>query len=181
MDIYNIAANRLIEKEFNSIECKEIQNIGAVLYQSNINNIILKKIHSVIELSSIKEYSQKIRNIVSNSDFNLFNTYLLICIDMEELDYETFFMIERDTSSLRKYVIRNEMDLNRIPFLDGIKGDQISNLKTQSDIELDDDLKSIYIFLNEYDGKNKKISTIDIEKFVNDFEKEVNEELENEI
>ena len=119
MDIFNVINNRLIEKGFQSLDLLEIEKLGAVIYRSSINHVVLKKIHTYEEIDEIKTFSSKIRSIQLDEKVNISNTYLLFCIT-KSIDYETFFMIERDTNALRKYVIRNEMDLNRIIFLDNL-------------------------------------------------------------
>jgi len=166
VDTFNFTNNRLIEKGFKPTESQEIEDLGAVTYRSSINHVVLKKIHTHEELEDIRAYSTDIRNIILNEKLNVNNTYLLFCIN-EEIDYETFYLIERDTRALRKYVIRNERDLNRIPFLDNIKENENANINIEKEEgkEVEDNyyLLKIFEYLTENTGQHNKLSTEQIE------------------
>lgn len=165
MDIYNSINNRLIEKGFKSIESQEIEDLGAVTYRSTINHVVLKKIHTHAELQDIRSFSTKIRNIMLNGNVNINNTYLLFCIS-GEINYETFYMIERDTRAFRKYVIRNEMDLNRIPFLDNLIENEKSSINVKSEQEDNFYLLKIFDFLSIHSGQHNKLSKEQIDNSV---------------
>lgn len=168
MDTFNFTNNRLIEKGFKPTESQEIEKLGAVTYSSPINHVVLKKIHTHEQLLDIRSYSTDIRNIILNEKLNINNTYLLFCIN-EEIDYETFFLIERDTRSLRKYVIRNEKDLNRIPFLDNIKVNENVNINIEKEKGEEEDnyyLLKVFDFLTENSGQHNKLSKEQIESSV---------------
>lgn len=166
MDIFNVINNRLIKKGFQSMDSLEIEKLGAVIYRSPINHVVLKKIHTYDEIGEIMSFSSKIRSIQLDAKVNISNTYLLFCI-MKELDYETFFMIERDTKALRKYVIRNEMDLNRIPFLDDLMNVSKDGIDIKEKQEENFYLKKIYDFLKIHNGQNNKLDNIAIEESIN--------------
>lgn len=157
MDIYNFINNRLIEKGFQSIESQEIEGLGAISYRSTINHVVLKKIHTHSEVEDIRSFSTNVRNIMLNDNVNINNTYLLFCIN-EKIDYETFFKIERDTIALRKYVIRNEKDLNRIPFLDNLIENTNVSINVKREQEDNFYLLKIFDFLRTYSGQHNKLS-----------------------
>ncbi|WP_330162647.1 ABC-three component system middle component 1, partial [Streptococcus pneumoniae] len=79
--------------------------------------------------------SKSIREIIKNHvEYNLWNTYLLVLVDIN-LFNEKYYYVERDVRNLRKYVIQNEKDISRIPFInmaehkidnDGVKGHSYS-------------------------------------------------------
>lgn len=165
MDIYNFINNRLIEKGFESINSPEIEDLGAITYKSNINQVVLKKIHILSEVQDIRAFSIKIRNIMINENVNINNTYLLFCTN-EKVDYETFFKIERDTSALRKYVIRNEKDLNRIPFLDNLIENANVSINVKREQEDDFYLLKIFDLLRTYSGQHNKLSKEQIDTSV---------------
>lgn len=164
MDIFNLTNNRLIEKGFQPYNSLEIEGLGAVIYRSPIKHVVMKKIHTKEELRDIRSYSSKIRNILLDDGVNICNTYLFFCIG-EHTDYETFFMIERDTTALRKYVIRNEMDLNRIPFLDilieeiEVFGEEDIKKRNENNYYL----PKIFDFITAHDGHQNKLSPVEIE------------------
>lgn len=165
MDIYNTINNRLIEKGFKSFDSPEIEDLGAVTYRSFINHVVLKKIHTHAELQDIRSYSTNIRNIMLNDNVNINNTYLLFCIN-EKINYETFFMIERDTRALRKYVIRNEKDLNRIPFLDNLIENAKGSINVKKEQEDNFYLLKIFDLLTAYSGQHNKLSKEQIDTSV---------------
>ncbi|MCP3742385.1 ABC-three component system middle component 1 [Rossellomorea sp. BNER] len=166
MDIFNLTNNRLIENGFEPYDLLEIEGMGSAIYRSSIYHVVMKKIHSNEELKDIKSYSTNIRNIMLNERVNTCNTYLFFCID-KQIDYETFFRIERDTTALRKYVIRNEMDFKRIPFLDNLTEETqngVEELKNNQDENFY--LLKIYDFITSHNGHHNKLSQLEIETSV---------------
>jgi hypothetical protein len=168
MDIFNYTNNRLIERSFRAINILEIQSLGAVVYQSDINIVVVKKIHSDLDIKNIRTLSINIRSILLDRNMNVCNSYLILCVN-ETIDYETFFTIERDTRAIRKYVVRSSVDLNRIPFLDSL----IEGLTTESE-ENRTSNKTENIYVNElvnlissYNGNEKKLSTEEINNSAN--------------
>jgi hypothetical protein len=166
VDIFNYTNNCLIDIGFVPYELDEIQGLGAVIYKTSVNHVVMKKIHTNEELNNIGSFSTKIRNIMLNEGVNTSNTYLFICVD-EPIEYETFFLIERNTTSLRKYVLRNEIDLNRIPFLD-IKSEEVGNSvgKIKENQEQNFYLQKVYEFITSHNGYHNKLSTNEIERSV---------------
>ncbi|QWS48360.1 hypothetical protein KPG64_29050 (plasmid) [Bacillus thuringiensis] len=115
MSNFNRVHNRLIQKNFTTLENEEVEREGFSLYVNETISVFLKQIHTELELENIKFYSNQIRLILLEQGKNIYNSYLIICAD-KEMDYEKFYMIERNNIVLRKYVVRDENDLNRIPF-----------------------------------------------------------------
>jgi hypothetical protein len=164
VDIFNSTNNRLIESGFEPLNLLEIENLGSVIYKSPINYVVMKKIHTLKELVDVRTYSSNIRNILLEiGEINIYNVYLLFCIDFK-IDYETFFMIERDTKALRKYVVRKETDLNRIPFLDNLTEDLNTEIAVTEDID-----ENVYlnIILDCIVSVKGKLSTKEIKTSVN--------------
>ena len=163
MEIFNLVNNRLKEKGFKRMELKEIEELGAQTYKSTIIHVVVTKIQVDEQVRNLKSYSNKVRNILLNRAININNTYLLFCYE-NHIDYETFFMIERDTQGLRKYVIRDYMDLNRIPFLDNLE--EFSKGLTEVKTEPDEDyyLSYIHDLLEKKNGNNEKLKKPEIEE-----------------
>lgn len=166
MKSFNIVHNRLTEKAFKTLENEDMEKLGFSLYENEKIRVLLKQVHTDLEIENIQLYSNQIRNILLEHSKNIYNTYLIICID-EEIEYEKFFMIERNNIALRKYVIRDEKDLIRIPFLDNITDETENNPKNLNDIEFDIELKSVFSILEQYDSKNIKLKDYQIEEIVN--------------
>jgi len=76
---------------------------------------------------------------------NIWNSYMLICIEGSVESYFDLVMgIERDTTALRKYIIWQESDLNRIPFLDNtISEDVKPNRILEKEFEGNNDVKDL--------------------------------------
>lgn len=162
MDIFNSTHNRLLENGFSIYKIEDIEKMSAVFYKSVIHNVILKKIHNAEEMKSLKSFSINSRSIMLDSNENVWNTYLLFCID-NEIDFETNYKIERDTRALRKYAICNESDLDRVPFLDEHR--EIKK-PTKNVVNIDDSdeyLLAIINFLEENDGQQNKLNTNQID------------------
>jgi hypothetical protein len=162
MDIFNSTHNRLVENGFSAIEIHDIERMSAVLYKSNIHNVIVKKIHNNEELKAIKSYSINIRNVMLDNKDNVWNTYLLFCIE-NNIDFETAFKIERDTRALRKYAIRSELDLDRVPFLDKLREIKKPVKNVVEINEGDVYLKTIIDYLTAHDGQQNKLTANQID------------------
>lgn len=106
----------------------------------------------------INEISINIRAIIKNHvKYNLWNTYLLVLVDKNPFN-EKYYYIERDVRNLRKYVIQNENDILRIPFLN-IAENKIdyeeASLQTYSPSA---EIQDLYNNLRDKDGYRKKLS-----------------------
>lgn len=180
MDIFNLTNNRLIEMGFHSMQSVEIENLGGVIYKSPINYVVLKKAFTHEELNNLNSYSTKIRRIMLDSKVNINNTYLIFCTSIN-MDYETFFMIERDTRALRKYVIRNEKDLNRIPFLDNLQDNDGNKSDLESNFGAADNvyLQKILNYIKENSGQQNKLNKQQIDYSIDFIMEFVGEDIED--
>lgn len=165
MSNFNIVHNRLIQKNFKVLENEDVEKVGFSLYENKTISVFLKQIHTELELENIKFYSNRIRLILLEQNKNIYNSYLILCTD-EEMDYEKFFMIERNNIALRKYVVRNESDLNRIPFLDNITDENAKKSDNLQETEHTGEVRVLYSLLNQYDSKNVKLKDNQIEEIV---------------
>ncbi|WP_016839181.1 ABC-three component system middle component 1 [Ureibacillus thermosphaericus] len=166
MNNFNKVHNRLTEKNFKTLENEAIEKLGFALYENEKIRVLLKQLHTDLELENIQLYSNQIRIFLLEHSKNIYNTYLILCTD-EDIDYEKFFMIERNNIGLRKYVVRDENDLNRIPFLDNTVDESENNSKNLNDMEYNPELKSIFSLLEQYDSKNIKLKDYQVEEIVN--------------
>ncbi|MFC4306223.1 ABC-three component system middle component 1 [Cohnella boryungensis] len=178
MDIFNATHNRLLENGFDVYDVKEIENLSATFYKSSVNNVVLKKLHYSEEISSIKTFTMEIRSILLEGNENIWNTYLLFCLG-SEIDLETNYKIERDTKALRKYAICSELDLNRVPFLDEFR---LIKKPIKNEVTLNDEseyLQEIIRLLQESDGKQNKLSVVQLDVLINKIIKMVEQRYEN--
>ncbi|MEH7596373.1 ABC-three component system middle component 1 [Bacillus toyonensis] len=166
MSNFNSVHNRLIQKNFKTLENEDAEREGFSLYANETINVFLKQIHTELELENIKFYSNQIRLILLEQNKNIYNSYLIICTD-KEMDYEKFYMIERNNIVLRKYVVRDENDLNRIPFLDNTTDEGIDNPDILQETECTEEVNRILSLLEQHDGKNIKLKDNQIEEIVN--------------
>lgn len=167
MDIYNLITNRLEEKGFVQVHMTEIDNLGSAVYKSYINHVVLKKIHVEEQLIDLATYAFDIKNQLLDNGININNSYLFFCFDYD-VDYETFFLIERDTVALRKYVILKENDLNRIPFLDDLKSEE-KEFDFDNFNEDEFYLTELEEIINEKNGQMNKLNRNEINAVVKNF------------
>lgn len=165
MDIFNATHNRLLKNGFEVHDIDEIEKMGASLYKSTVNNVILKKLHHVEEVNLVKSFSMNLRSILMDRNENVWNTYLLFCMD-NEIDFEINYKIERDTNVLRKYAICNELDLNRIPFLDEFREIKKPVKEAVEIAEGNNYLQEIVNYLKENDGQQNKLSINQVDELI---------------
>ncbi len=164
MDIYNLILNRLEDKGFEIVEKSDVKNVGATLFKSSIYHVVIKKLHYRDQVDKLASFVFDIKNILMENQININNSYLLLCFDFK-IDYETFFVIERDTKALRKYVIVNENDLNRIPFLDNLNEEK-EGLIIEYNAEENIYLAELSDFMNEKEGQQFKLKPSEISEGV---------------
>lgn len=164
IDIYNLIINRLKDKGFEMLENKDVKEIGAVIFKSSAYHVVIKKLHYIDQLELISSFAFEIKNILMENKVNINNSYLLLCF-ATKVNYETFFLIERNTKAMRKYAIINENDLNRIPFLDKLNADEVG-LDFEYNKEENIYLSELSSFMNEKKGLQNKLKTNEIDEAV---------------
>lgn len=166
MNNFNLVHNRLIQKNFKALENEEVEKLGFSLYGNETIRVFLKRLHMELELENINIYSNQIRILLLEQSENIFNSYLILCTD-EEINYEKFFMIERNNIALRKYVVRDENDLNRIPFLDNTVDKNGGNSENLRETEYNEEVKVLFSLLKQYDSENIKLKDYQVGEIVN--------------
>lgn len=170
MNTYNSTFIRLENKGF--IQDKEtIQDIGVTLFRNDTLNVILQNLEVGMDIGDIKEETIYIREKLHETELNVWNTYYILCADKGNIKSEKMLFIERDSSGLRKYVIKNDSDLNRILFLDNIPVNKIENpIKIQDSIpENDVTIKSMFKFIEDNEGTEKIISNEHVNQLLDKF------------
>ncbi|WP_100404124.1 ABC-three component system middle component 1 [Bacillus sp. FJAT-42315] len=166
MNNFNVVHNRLIQQNFKALENEEVEKIGFSLYENETIRVFLKRLHMELELEKINIYSNQIRILLLEQSQNIYNSYLILCTD-EEISYEKFFMIERNNIALRKYVVRDEKDLNRIPFLDNTVDKNGKNPANLKETEYNEEVKVLFSLLKQYDSENIKLKDSQVGEIVN--------------
>lgn len=168
MELLNYLHNRLENKSFSLVseENSIISELGLSFYQHSIFKVLVYKTDH-IDLEKVKTVAFKVRNFFLSKDYNVWNTYFLICTN-EELEKEMVYVIERDTAALRKYVIQNENDLNRIPFLDEVTPNNESHIfDEEQNIHLKNSyVQLVYSYLKSTDVRDTPLGSEEITQVV---------------
>jgi len=160
--------SQLFYKGFNLVQLNDFEGTEYALFRKDHIHIIICHYVNQLDINSIEEEAQNLRILMHKNKINAWNTYLLISFD-EEIEFTDLFVIERSSKSMRRYVIRNEKDFNRIPFLDNI--DVISNpfeITSQTTVGNDKQIKRIINFFQENSGENGKIKSKTIQDKLNE-------------
>ncbi|WP_193696818.1 ABC-three component system middle component 1 [Streptococcus pneumoniae] len=112
----------------------------------------------------INERAKNIREVIKNETRdNLWNTYLLILINKNSFN-EKYYYIERDVRNLRKYVIQNEMDILRIPFMEISNRNKKTKQVEESISFTSEKIKELYVGIRNKGGEQKKLTNAEINK-----------------
>ncbi len=156
--------NRLIDKGFCE---KELYNLprNMLFFNKGIINVLVIQYSSLDSLSAVNEDVLESRNhLASIPDINIWNTYALIIIE-DSVGFETTYILEKDSSSIRKFVLQSEEDFSRIFFLDTDELNDfipmsISKTKSEENITL----KELYKFIKEKGGETQKLKNKDVKE-----------------
>lgn len=163
------------------IDLEEINILGLLYYKSEERNVFIYSIKENDNLiCDINNIAFKLKSVLKNKDINVWNSYMIICINIKEIDKD-IMLIERDSKYLRKYVVIDDLDFERIYFLN--KNDKSDSFKEknkkESDINLSTDIEYIISKMRDDQGNIRKIDTKEIDEIVNHIFKQVGVEYEN--
>lgn len=114
--MYKVTFNRLNQLGFR--ELKEHTMDGLAWFKDEIVDVFLQQWDETISLETILDECQRSREMIMKMGGNPWNSYYLLCADNDDLEEQNVYLIEHNSLAMRKYVIRSEYDLKRIPFLD---------------------------------------------------------------
>ena len=114
MSILGNLHKKLIERKF--IDCEE-EICGYKIYTNGIYQVFLVTINQFIKLSRVMEDLSELRKYIINKNLNIWNTYIIFCVEEEEIDKCFSIDFERDSRYFRKYVIKSADEIDRISFL----------------------------------------------------------------
>ncbi|WP_340397437.1 ABC-three component system middle component 1 [Paenibacillus sp. FSL E2-0202] len=148
----------LISSGFKPSLLKSFEDTEFSLFTKGQFNVILRQSDGKPDPKSIVSEANFLRQTMHKNKLNAWNSYLIISSE-EPMSFSEVFMIERNAEALRKYVVQNDNDLLRIPFLDNTETVKnlfdISSLKSKSQNVF---LNNIQEFLLENNGANEKIN-----------------------
>jgi len=154
---------------FSKIEEARFNPLGVVCYKNTHIHVVLQNWDKGMSIESIGEECRDIRSLLMDMGANVWNAYYLLCSNLDDIDDDLAFFIERNSASLRKYVIRQDGDLNRIPFLDDIKVNKIDNpLSFTESINETDSITSVLLTeVKKVNGHKSNLNKIVIKDVVN--------------
>lgn len=128
---YNLVKERLFFYDYSYQEFEWTAALGIVAFSKGHINVFLKSYGSDIEAKDIINDTMQVRQQLAESHgINIWNSYMLICPGgLSESYVDLILKVEKDTTALRKYVICNESDINRIPFLDNTISENVKPKK----------------------------------------------------
>ncbi|MGO0257939.1 ABC-three component system middle component 1 [Priestia aryabhattai] len=170
MNIFNRAHNELQELGFQLLdEVEHVNSLGCSLY-SNRHFHVLVKYYSNPTESVVRDESTKIREALFHLNYNVWNSYFLVCIDSKFATKDFVYTIEKDTKGVKKYVISDIKDFNRIAIFD--KGENNIDFKMDSsNTDSSSDILEIVDTVKSHKGaaikfSNEKVSEI-VDKIMN--------------
>ncbi|MDA1771309.1 hypothetical protein PDJ95_07855 [Bacillus cereus] len=168
MNAYEITFKRLMEKGFIKERESVLSHLGVTILKKEHLNVIIQNLDIGMELKDIKEEVIRMREKLHQVQINVWNTYYILCADEQIVDNENLFFIERDSTGLRKYVVKEEEDINRIPFLDNQPVNRIDNpIKIKDSISKNDKtIDFLFNFIEENNGAEQIISDEDINEMI---------------
>jgi len=157
-----------MEKGFIKERESVLSHLGVTILKKEHLNVIIQNLDIGMELKDIKEEVIRMREKLHQVQINVWNTYYILCADEQIVDNENLFFIERDSTGLRKYVVKEEEDINRIPFLDNQPVNRIDNpIKIKDSMSKNDKtIDFLFNFIEENNGAEQIISDEDINEMI---------------
>ncbi len=179
MHVFNSINNRLEVFGFARKDSEEFNKLGLTFYQNKSKNIFVKSYELKPTLEDIQIESFNIRETITSQNMNVWESYFIISFDtrstVSTIENDFNYLLERDNSSIRKYVIQEEEDLNRIPFLDLTKNEVFSfDLKRNLDeTKYSTVIDEIIDVIKRQGGLQRKLNEEQINVVVKTIEKDV--------
>lgn len=172
MDLLKTLKLKIENSKFDKIE---IQSIGyETFYNNRDGKLIIIYDDQIVQdqtyKESINQTAKEIRDKIKKfSDYNLWNTYLLILVSKNPLS-EKYYYVERDVRNLRKYVLQSEDDILRVPFINVIENVKERHESNNNIYHPSSELSELYTIFKDNKEKNKKLSMGQIRKILEEIE-----------
>lgn len=133
----------LKQNKFELIEDKKIKELDLLYYRNeNINVFLGNQNFSTIGYNEINNLAYCLRENLIKKDINIYNSYLVYCIEYECIKEEDIILLERSSKYLKKHIIRQIEDIDRIFFLNN-KSNHIDPVKIDKLPKINEDIKKI--------------------------------------
>lgn len=166
----------LLKCEFQEINNSKANTLNFLHYKNKQINVFVKNINKEnIDQKKLNEMTYYLREELINQRINIFNSYVIFCIDCDT-EEEDLILIERNSKYIRKYVVRDEFDFQRIHFLD--KESNLIDNKNESlcDSEnIDADVLDIIQAMLDSEGEIRKLLNPEINLIVKKIMEEIGE------
>ncbi|MGR5879235.1 ABC-three component system middle component 1 [Bacillus pacificus] len=165
MHIFNFTNNKLEQYEFVRKDIAEFHDLGITYYENKYISVLLKSFSEFPTSDMFKHECLNIREILIDLDKNIWNSYYLICLEgeIEGLNKDLIYLLERDKVAIRKYVIQNKSDIYRIPFLSrfSVEKRREEKFKDENDSYAPIVEEALQLILN-YNGYQKKLTEAEL-------------------
>ncbi|MEK5141431.1 MULTISPECIES: ABC-three component system middle component 1 [Paenibacillus] len=166
MEAYNRTFQQLIDADFQETEIANMKDWGVKCFTNGQTISILQRWETEMNTNQIMNEASRMRDLLLRNRLNAWNAYYLLCAGTEAINDEMVYYIEREASALRKYVIRTENDLKRIPFLDinigNTEGNELNIVEDTS--QYGDNVTRLVEYLRQHNGERAKFSQKKIEE-----------------
>lgn len=151
------------ELGFDILDENRLVDLGCTLYSNNHFYVVVKYYkHPSKEI--IRNESIKIREELFHLNFNVWNAYFLICID-DSVTKDFMYLTEKDTKGIRKYVIKDLKDFDRIPILYRGNGEFTFNVELSNSNQFSE-VKDLLELLKIQNGMEVKLSNEKINEII---------------
>jgi hypothetical protein len=169
MNTYNLTYETINDMGFKVLEHHRFVQLGVSCYKYSNIHLILQNWDEGMSSETVEAECHSIRHLLIEMGVNVWNTYFLLCANSDEINDDQAFFIERNSTSLRKFVIRQEYDINRIPFLDKIEVKKVENPVSliASTNEEDTVISAFLTEIRKINGHTTTLNKKDIKNVVN--------------
>lgn len=95
------------------------------LYSDVISKgIIIKEYNDEESLKSVNQEVVLVKEILKKLNYNVWNVYYFVLIDIGYEQNKKFYSIERDSRNMRKYILQTVEDVKRVPFLEVVSNSE---------------------------------------------------------
>ncbi len=169
MEAYNITYQRLLDAGFSEIHDTGFQGIGIKFLTNGTIFAVLQRWEIEANVQDIIDEASLLRDRLLRKRVNAWNAYYLLCAGGDHpIDEETIYAIEREARALRKYVVRSEADIQRIPFLDINLSKESKNPLRVADNTAQQNETITYLldYIRKKDGERRKLTQKEIESAI---------------
>lgn len=160
----NDILSHIFQQNFELVHVPYLENTNYGLYKKSNISVIVCHFTNYTSIKFIEEEAEQLRHIMNKSKINVWNTYMLISFNYE-IELSEVVKIERNSNSMRRYVITKETDFNRIPFLDDISiASNPLEISTENLMKNNSQVIKIMNFIKVNNGENTKIDKEIIEE-----------------